>query len=208
MTATCALMWGPRVSRAQMVAADGPRHELPLARWRGLATAGERRVLEHAVGPVLDIGTGPGRFLQVLRSWGLDVLGVDDSIDAVERARALGRPAHLASVFDPLPREGRWGTVLLLDGTIGIGGDPVALLTRCRELLRPRGIALVELEEPSQHSYATRVRIESGAAHGPWFAWAWINVNDLAAAAADAGLWHVKSWEEEEQRWFALLRAP
>ena len=50
----------------------------------------------------------------------------------------LGGPALRRSVFDPLPGEGRWGTALLLDGNIGIGGDPRALLAPdWRELRRP-----------------------------------------------------------------------
>ena len=49
------------------------------------------------------------------------------------------------SVFDRLPGERRWGTVLLLDGNIGIGGDPVRLLRRCADLVRPRGQVLAEV---------------------------------------------------------------
>ena len=29
-------------------------------------------------------------------------------------------------IFGPLPGEGRWGTALLFDGNVGIGGDPAA----------------------------------------------------------------------------------
>ena len=36
--------------------------------------------------------------------------------------------------------------VVLADGNIGIGGDPVALLRRCRELLAESGTVLLELE--------------------------------------------------------------
>ena len=41
-----------------------------------------------------------------------------------------GGPALVRSVFETLPGEGRWDTVLLMDGNIGIGGDPAALLGR------------------------------------------------------------------------------
>ncbi len=51
-------------------------------------------------------------------------------------------------MFAPLPGEGRWGTALLADGNIGIGGDPVALLRRLREVLDPRGRIVVELAAP------------------------------------------------------------
>ena len=64
-------------------------------------------------------------------------------------ARAGGAQALRHSLFDPLPGEGRWATVLLMDGNVGIGGDPVALLARINQLLAPAGIALVEVDGPS-----------------------------------------------------------
>jgi len=43
---------------------------------------------------------------------------------------------------------GRWAHVLLADGNVGIGGDVVALLRRCAELVRPGGTVVVEVERP------------------------------------------------------------
>ena len=89
-------------------------------------------------------------------------LGVDSSPRAVAEARARGAIALCRSVFDPLPGEGRWGSVVLLDGNVGIGGDPVALLARARRLMAPGGVALVEVEPPGRPSQRLRVRLETG----------------------------------------------
>ena len=49
-------------------------------------------------------------------------------------------------VLGPLPGEGTWDHVLLADGNIGIGGDPLRLLHRAAHLLRPGGTVLVETD--------------------------------------------------------------
>ena len=56
---------------------------------------------------------------------------------AVAHTVGLGGQALRRSVFEPLPGEGRWNTALLIDGNIGIGGDPDALLRRIAQLLAP-----------------------------------------------------------------------
>jgi len=66
------------------------------------------------------------------------------------------------SVFEPLPGERRWATVILLDGNIGIGGDPVVLLSRVTELLAADGMAVVEVEPPGATSTTMTVRVEDG----------------------------------------------
>ena len=48
------------------------------------------------------------------------------------------RDACSGSSSIAVPRAGRWRTALLLDGNIGIGGAPDALLRRAAELLAPR----------------------------------------------------------------------
>jgi SAM-dependent methyltransferase len=100
--------------------------------------------LAAAAGPVLDIGCGRGRFVRAAIMGGHLTLGIDISESAVRIAQGHGLPVLCRSVFQELPGEGTWGTALLLDGNIGIGGDPVALLRRCAELVRDDGRILVE----------------------------------------------------------------
>ena len=135
---------GAAPAEARIRIADGHAHALPLARWLAPVDAADRAVLAQAAAPVLDIGCGPGRHLAALAAAGHDGLGLDLSPVAVRLARARGAEAILRSVFADVPRAGTWRTALLLDGNIGIGGAPAALLARARALVAPGGAVLVE----------------------------------------------------------------
>ena len=113
-------------------------------RWLRGTDDADATVLARCTGPVLDIGCGPGRFVSTLNAQGVAALGVDIARTAVALTRAQGLPALLRDVFAAVPGEGRWPTVLLMDGNVGIGGDPGRLLDRIRELLGPAGRLLVE----------------------------------------------------------------
>src|SRR5246500_3591227 len=117
--------------------ADGRALPLQLSRWCGLPDTADEELLRHCRGPVLDVGCGPGRLTVALTERGIPALGVDISQAAVAQVRRAGAPALHRSVFDPLPAQGRWATVLLADGNIGIGGVPARLLRRCAELAAP-----------------------------------------------------------------------
>jgi hypothetical protein len=115
-------------------------------------------------------------------------LGIDVSPSALRTATGSGAIVLERSVFDPLPGEGRWGTVLLLDGNIGIGGDPAALLGRLRELLDERGEAVVEVDPPGRALVRDEVRIRGGdTGDGPWFEWAWVGADAAEELALGAG---------------------
>ena len=101
---------------------------LPVGRWRSNADAEDCALLDHCVGHTIDVGCGPGRMSEHLMARGHGVLGIDLVAEAVRQARRRGVAALRRDVFAQLPGEGRWDTVLLADGNIGIGGDPVALL--------------------------------------------------------------------------------
>ncbi len=95
---------------------------LPIARWCGRPDAADEELLDRCHGPVLDVGCGPGRLTVALTERGMTALGGDICRTAVARVRRAGATALRRSVFDPLPGHGRWATVLLADGNIGIGG--------------------------------------------------------------------------------------
>ncbi len=183
--------------------ADGSVRQAAIGRWRGAADPVDERALAGLTGPVLDIGCGPGRHLHALARQGVFGLGVDLSPVAVGLARGAGGRAIVGSIFDDLPRIGRWGSALLLDGNIGIGGCPHRLLSRVRTLLAAGGHAVIEVVGPDRPSTETRVRLETAAAVSDWFDWAEVSVTDADAYAARAGLRVVQRWDQDD-RWFVV----
>lgn len=178
---------------------------LDLPRWTEPVDAADEQLLDACAGPTLDLGCGPGRLTRALVARHVDCLGVDVAPVAVALARSGGTPVLHASAFDAVLDDTRWATVLLADGNIGIGGDPVALLRRCRALLTDRGQVLVEVEPPAARTRTARVRIESTSGRtSRWFSWAHVSAPDAAEVAAQAGLTPVRSWQRSG-RWFVLL---
>ncbi len=183
---------------------DGRRVPVPVETWRGPLRPGDTGLLGRCTGTTLDVGCGPGRIAAALRRNGVPAVGIDVNGDAVRLARAAGAVASRCSVFGPVPRAGRWDTVLLVDGNIGIGGLPVVLLRRVAELLGPSGRALVEVEGPAGHSSRTRLRLVSGGEVSRHFPWAHLALHDAGPAAALAGLRPAETWQEAD-RWFVAL---
>jgi SAM-dependent methyltransferase len=198
---------GLATGRMHLRRVDGSRERLPVARWLGDATPAERAVLDRARGPILDVGCGPGRHVHALARRGELAVGLDVSPAAVRLARRRGALVLEGSVFDRVPGAGTWATVLLLDGNVGIGGAPAALLRRVAQLLAPAGRALVELDPPGTPADRFRARLESGALLSRSFAWARLPPESLAAVAARAGLRGHPPWCADG-RWFAQLEAP
>ena len=192
---------------AGIVLRDDAGVALPLepSRWHGPVGAAERALLVALSGPVLDVGCGPGRIVETVIHGGAVALGVDPAPAAVAMTRRRGCPVLQRSVFEPMPGEGRWGTVLLWDGNIGIGGDPERLLRRCRELLRPGGVVVTELEPPGTRSRTCRARLERGGQRGSWFGWSVVGADAVVDLARSAGLVTDSVASTPDGRWFAHL---
>jgi SAM-dependent methyltransferase len=181
--------------------------ELDLDEFARAVDAHELATLTHVDGPVLDIGCGPGRLVAALSALGVPTLGIDLAPLALELAAARDAPVLAHSVFDRVPGEGRWPTVLLFDGNIGIGGDPRDLLQRVAELLTPGGVAVVELAAPGVSSRRSTARLDLGLGVTGWLPWAEVSVDDAARLAVTAGLELTRA-RCEGGRWFAWLRRP
>lgn len=170
---------------------DGSVHGLPVRRWlggrhsdRGFDTA----MVGMCHGPTIDLGCGPGRLVANLVKRGVPALGVDQSATAIELARRNGAPALRRDLFDPLPGTGRWSTVLLADGNVGIGGDPLRVLRRAGELLRTGGRCVAEFDLAITGVETRWVRLESVKTVGPWFRWASVGIDGARHLADDLGL--------------------
>lgn len=185
--------------------ADGRILPLPVSRWTGASDAGDEGLLARAVGPVLDVGCGPGRLTAALHARGVDVLGVELLPGVPVLARRVGAPVLVGDVFDAVPRTGQWRTVLLADGNVGIGGDPVRVLNRVRALLAPGGQVLCELHPDPETVSAGPVRLEGLGATSAWFPWALLDRTGLAVAAAGCGLTVEGTWEEQGRPFATLV---
>ena len=137
---------------------------------------------------------------------GIPALGVDISRAAVARVRQAGAPALHRSVFDPLPGQGRWATVLLADGNIGIGGLPARLLHRCAQLLAPDGQLLIEAEPGNVDEQLTAWLEHPDGRRGPVFPWARMGTAALLHAAADAGLHVMGQWQHADRTFVCAAR--
>lgn len=207
-------------------ATDGAEWSMPIGRWLAPATPVDERVLDRAIGPVIDVGCGPGRHVHALSRRGIAAMGVELSPTAVRHARNGGARVVEGSIFEVTPDPGLWSTALLLDGNIGIGGHPHVLLRRVAELLTEDGRVLVELDPapedtagpadgdgPMSGPAATddggpvRIRIESDGTTSAWFPWARVTPDAIAAPAAAAGMTVTEQWTDGGRTFCTLARS-
>ncbi|SDL43340.1 bifunctional 2-polyprenyl-6-hydroxyphenol methylase/3-demethylubiquinol 3-O-methyltransferase UbiG [Arthrobacter sp. ok362] len=173
--------------------------------WCAEATVLEVLLLQSLNGPVLDVGCGPGRLLSAAQSLGLAALGVDTSPEAVRYARGRGARALERSIFAVIPQSGSWGSILLLDGNIGIGGSVTALLRRCRQLIAAHGTLLVEVEADDVDVVFPAVLEDAEGHLSDPFCWARAGTSALASRAERTG-WSVASTQRLQGRVFCRLR--
>ncbi|MFC8507298.1 class I SAM-dependent methyltransferase [Streptomyces sp. NPDC057411] len=202
--------WALRTGRGPLYLRrhDGWLLPLEIERWCTDPDGADRSVLDRCRGAVLDIGCGPGRLVAALAVEGRRALGVDVSPEAVARTLRLGGAALCRSVFEPLPAEGRWDTALLIDGNMGIGGDPAALLRRLRQVVAPSGRLIAECA-PVDVDESCEVRVDDGrGGRGAPFRWARVGAPALAGHARRAG-WDVcEQWTLEGRTFLSLAPEP
>lgn len=189
-------------------AEDGDLGPLDLARWLGPADDADHTVLARCGAHVLDLGCGPGRFVNALAERGVAVLGLDIAAAAVALTCTRGGTALRRDLFGPVPGEGRWSTALLMDGNLGIGGNPDRLLHRVRQLLAADGEVLVEVD-PADVDEVSWVRFSVGGVPvGPPFQWARLGLAALTRRATRAGLRVTGTWTAGGRRFVALVGRP
>lgn len=169
-----------------------------VARFSARADDVDLRLLASVRGPVLDVGCGPGRMVRAAMELGLDALGIDVSATAIEIARENDLAVVHGSVFDPMPLEGRWQTVLLVDGNVGIGGDIDALLTRCAQLMSRDGEIVIETHPDAARDRTFTGRLtDADGGHSESFPWAEIGLEPLVLRGARLGLRLRQAWSED-----------
>jgi glycosyltransferase A (GT-A) superfamily protein (DUF2064 family)/SAM-dependent methyltransferase len=177
---------------------------LDTSRWSGLADAVDLVVVARCEPPVIDLGCGPGRMVQALGESGRPALGVDMSSVAVEMSRTRGGLALRRRIDEPMPAEGRWGTALLMDTNIGVGGDVAALLARCVDLVIPGGLIICEVDRlPQRHEVHSVVLQTEEVASAP-MPWARIGAAALVRVATSLDLLLVEEWSSGNRAFVAL----
>ena len=118
------------------------------------------RFVEHALragpgGPLLDVGSGGGLFLGMMRERGFAVVGLDSSREAAAIAwRRQGAPSVCASLEHAPFRAGSLGVVTMFH-VLEHAYDPGAYLGAARDLLAPGGRLVVQV--PNAASWQFRV---------------------------------------------------
>ena len=189
LTSTQALDAAFTGARCELVRADGRAKLLGAHRWTGPASSDDIALfVDPCTGTTLDVGCGPGRLTVALTRRGVTALGLDVSAEAVRLTRERGGAALHQDVFNELPSPVRWQHVLLADGNIGLGGDPVRLLRRLVPLLETAGTVLVELAGPGVPESRQQVRLRVGELATEPFQWATVGTDDIDRISAMSGL--------------------
>jgi SAM-dependent methyltransferase len=187
---------------------DGRTVIVDVGHWLADADHDDHTVVQRCRGPVLDVGCGPGRFVAALCARGIPAMGVDIASTAIALSRGRGVPALVRDVFAPVPGEGRWPSVLLMDGNLGIGGDPVLLLRRIARLLAADGLVHVEVDVSAGADRRFQVQFTSDSGPvGPAFGWAILGLDALRRDAAIAGYGVVEVWSSGGRTFASLARA-
>ena len=187
---------------------DSGASAMNLSRWNDHADPTDLSLIAASTGAMLDVGCGPGRMVRAAMRFGLVALGIDVSPTAIEIAREGGLTVLERSVFDRLPREGAWATVLLVDGNIGIGGDASHLLERCGQLIAPTGTIIVETDaDPERDDSYHGTLIDMWGHASESFPWAEIGRNAVARRAALVGLRVDQTWVASGRAFSRLGRA-
>lgn len=170
-----------------LVRDDGVVVRMDALRWRSRADTHDGRLLDRCTGPVIDLGCGPGRLVAALAARGIPALGVDSSPVARVLCQLRCAPMICRDVFAALPGEGSWAHVLLADGNIGIGGDPVRLLARAAVLLAAGGTVLVETDPEPGEWWCGSLRVP-GDTRGRRVPWACVGLDAVRVLAPATGL--------------------
>ncbi|HEY4633347.1 MAG TPA: class I SAM-dependent methyltransferase [Candidatus Limnocylindrales bacterium] len=107
----------------------------------------ERHVPTPSGRSLLDVGCGIGEFIDTARERGWDAYGLEPSIEAAEFARSRGRPVVCATIEDYLAQGGPPAPpdAVVLTNVLEHLTEPIALLRRAREIVRPGGALVVRV---------------------------------------------------------------
>ncbi len=178
-----------RGRRTQVVDHIGRSEPFDVSQWSAEPDWVDRELfIEPCTAETIDVGCGPGRLVGALASRNIPAMGIDVSHEAVRQTRVRGAIAVRRDVFSAIPGEGRWAHALLADGNLGIGGDPVRLLTRLRDVVHPGGEVIAEVADEGAGLVRERRRFRVDGRLSSHFDWAVVGLDAIAEVAAAAGM--------------------
>lgn len=167
----------------------GRTQPFEVAQWSSAPDWVDRELfIEPCDAATIDIGCGPGRLVAELAARQVPAMGIDVSSEAIRQTRVRGALALRRDVFGVIPGQGRWVYALLADGNLGIGGDPVRLLDRLRQVLTPDGTVIAEVAAAGTGLVHERRRLRVEGRLSAHFDWAVVGLDAIDEVAGQAGL--------------------
>jgi SAM-dependent methyltransferase len=137
--------------------------------WARLAQDDRLDAMERALGSkgtLIEIGTGPGFFLETAVARGWTAIGVEPSVQAAGFAQSRGLCVHNRTFADAvshgLPRADAIAATNVLEHI----PDPIATLEMARDLLRPGGVLCLTV--PNDFS-PLQCAARDAKGHAPWW---------------------------------------
>jgi SAM-dependent methyltransferase len=99
-----------------------------------------------ALGPICDLGCGPGQIARYLHRQGISALGVDISANMVAEAQRLNPeiPFHQGNMLALPDPDSSWGGIAAFYSIIHVPrGQVVAALREMKRVLKPNGVLLL-----------------------------------------------------------------
>jgi SAM-dependent methyltransferase len=180
----------------------------PFADWSPLVQEASRR----AVGRVLDIGCGAGRFAVQLQEQGHEVVAIDVSPLAIAVCKRRGvRDARVLSITG-IPRSlGRFDTILMMGNNFGLFGSRLRarwLLRRFRRNTTPEARIIAQVLDPYQTTNPShlayheanrrrgrmsgqiRMRVRYLQYATPWFDYLFVSLDEMRDLLTETG-WQI-----------------
>jgi SAM-dependent methyltransferase len=168
----------------------------------------------RALGPVADLGCGPGQTTRYLSERGCDALGIDLSPKMVEVARLLapGVRFEQGSMLALPVEDGAWGGLIAFYSIIHIAADDLPrAFAEFHRALRPGGLALLAF-----HVGTERVHRDEWWEHPVALDFQFYEVEDIAQRLERAGFTiearlirrPYTPFEHPSQRGYLLARKP
>ena len=122
--------------------------------------------LGRATGTLIEIGSGPGFFLETAAARGWTAIGVEPSRQAAECAQGRGLTVHNRSFADAVAHGLPAADVIAATNVLEHIADPIETLTAACSLLKSGGVMCLTV--PNDFS-PLQIAAQDGKGHAPWW---------------------------------------